>query len=347
MKGVNLGNWLVLEKWMDPSLFETYAVEDEMSFHHFVDLETRKKVIQTHRDLYIQEEDFQFIADQGYELIRLPIPFFVFGDYPPYIGCLKELDQAFLWARKHHLKLLLDLHTVPGSQNGFDNGGQLGVCSWAKDAKAVEFSYTVLERLAKRYGHHPQLWGIEVLNEPVSFFVALTSQSRSFSKAFDFVSLPFLKQFYRKSYSILRPLLAREKKIVFHDGFRFHRWQAFFDSMEGAILDTHVYLTIFPSFLPIHSPWFYRLYLRWKDFFFTWFENHHIPVLIGEWCLSNRYVDQSGKEEFYPLIAKIQQEIYQKHAGSCFWNYRLYSRGKKEVMKGWSFRQAIQKNWLS
>ena len=29
VKGVNLGNWLVLEKWMSPSLFDGTTAEDE------------------------------------------------------------------------------------------------------------------------------------------------------------------------------------------------------------------------------------------------------------------------------------------------------------------------------
>ena len=29
VKGVNLGNWLVLEKWMSPALFEGTTAEDE------------------------------------------------------------------------------------------------------------------------------------------------------------------------------------------------------------------------------------------------------------------------------------------------------------------------------
>ncbi|WP_341278013.1 hypothetical protein [Paenibacillus sp. FSL H8-0537] len=29
VKGVNLGNWLVLEKWMNPAMFEGTEYEDE------------------------------------------------------------------------------------------------------------------------------------------------------------------------------------------------------------------------------------------------------------------------------------------------------------------------------
>ena len=34
VKGVNLGNWLVLEKWMSPSLFDGTTAEDEYIFQH-------------------------------------------------------------------------------------------------------------------------------------------------------------------------------------------------------------------------------------------------------------------------------------------------------------------------
>ena len=34
VKGVNLGNWLVLEKWMSPSLFDGTTAEDEYYLPH-------------------------------------------------------------------------------------------------------------------------------------------------------------------------------------------------------------------------------------------------------------------------------------------------------------------------
>lgn len=33
IKGVNLGNWLVLEKWMSPALFDECGEEDEIWMH--------------------------------------------------------------------------------------------------------------------------------------------------------------------------------------------------------------------------------------------------------------------------------------------------------------------------
>lgn len=94
------------------------------------------------------------------------MPYFIFGDRAPFIGCIDELDKAFNWAEKYGLTILIDLHTAPMSQNGFDNGGISGVCKWAQLPDEVEFVLSVLERLARRYGHRQALMGIEIINEP-------------------------------------------------------------------------------------------------------------------------------------------------------------------------------------
>ena len=54
--------------------------------------------------------------------VRLPIGYWAWevGPGEPYIqGQLPYLRKAVTWARKHYLKLIIDLHGVPGSQNGY------------------------------------------------------------------------------------------------------------------------------------------------------------------------------------------------------------------------------------
>jgi aryl-phospho-beta-D-glucosidase BglC (GH1 family) len=43
-------------------------------------LEERLKV---HRDSSVTERDFAYLANHGINAVRIPVPFFVFGDYPP------------------------------------------------------------------------------------------------------------------------------------------------------------------------------------------------------------------------------------------------------------------------
>ena len=171
INGVNLGNWLVLEKWMKPALFEECGEDDEIWMHRTMEPSRLEALLRRHRETYVTERDFIAIASHGYNLVRIPVPYFVFGDVEGHPGCIEYVDRAFAWADRCGLQVLLDLHTVPGSQNGYDNGGITGVCTWRKDPEAVEYALTVLERLAKRYRNEPALYGMEVLNEPISWLV--------------------------------------------------------------------------------------------------------------------------------------------------------------------------------
>ena len=168
VKGVNLGNWLVLEKWMSPALFAGTTAEDEYYLPRQLSKEVYEARIKIHRAEYITERDFVTIKSMGMEAVRIPVPYFIFGDREPFIGCVEELDKAFNWAEAYGLQILIDLHTAPLGQNGFDNGGICGVCKWAQHPEEVEFILSVLERLAKRYGNRKGLWGIEVINEPLT-----------------------------------------------------------------------------------------------------------------------------------------------------------------------------------
>ena len=165
IKGVNLGNWLVLEKWMNPTLFDGTTADDEYYLPTQLDPAVYEARIATHRAEYVNERDFATIKSWGLNSVRIPVPYFIFGDRPPFIGCVDELDKAFNWADKYGLTILIDLHTAPMSQNGFDNGGISGVCKWAQLPDEVEFVLSVLERLAKRYGNREALMGIEIINE--------------------------------------------------------------------------------------------------------------------------------------------------------------------------------------
>nr|MCR4674501.1 glycosyl hydrolase family 5 [Lachnospiraceae bacterium] len=137
IKGVNLGNWLVLEKWMEPAMFDGVDAEDETWLNRRADKNMLKERMKQHRDTYVEEKDFRFLKEAGITHVRIPVPYFIFGDREPFIGCIEYLDKAFDWAEKYEIKILVDLHTTPGSQNGYDNGGICGVCKWHKQPEEV------------------------------------------------------------------------------------------------------------------------------------------------------------------------------------------------------------------
>ena len=58
IKGVNLGNWLVLEKWMSPALFDGTTAEDEYNLPRQLSPGVYEARIRVHRSEYITERDF-------------------------------------------------------------------------------------------------------------------------------------------------------------------------------------------------------------------------------------------------------------------------------------------------
>ena len=62
VNGVNLGNWLVLEKWMNPALFAGTKADDEYWLAQDLPEEVYEARIKIHRSEYISERDFVTIA---------------------------------------------------------------------------------------------------------------------------------------------------------------------------------------------------------------------------------------------------------------------------------------------
>ena len=88
INGVNLGNWLVLEKWMNPGMFEGTTAEDEYYLPTQLSPEVYEARIRLHRHEYITERDFATIRSYGMNAVRIPVPYFIMGDCPPFIGCI-------------------------------------------------------------------------------------------------------------------------------------------------------------------------------------------------------------------------------------------------------------------
>lgn len=357
IKGVNLGNWLVLEKWMSPALFEGTMAEDEYYLPRQLSPEVYEARIKVHRSEYISERDFACIRRMGMNAVRIPVPYFIFGDRPPFLGCIEELDKAFSWAEKYDLKVLIDLHTAPLSQNGFDNGGISGVCKWSQTPEEVEFVLEVLEKLAIRYGRRKGLFGIEPINEPITepMWESMDVPNRypAVDKELAAGSAPntleFLHEFYTIAYDRIRPHMDEDKFIVFHDGFQMKVWKEFLTQSQfrNVMLDTHLYLMVAEIDGCEQTVEGYRKYIREhfaKDFAEV---QEYVPVICGEWCMFNSYavgVDTHGgqstlngldfsqntekftpeeKKEIYLSIVSEQLEAWKAGSGYFYWNYKL------------------------
>ena len=351
---------------MSPALFDGTTAEDEYYLPRQLSKEVYEARIKIHRSEYITERDVVTIKSMGMEAVRIPVPYFIFGDREPFIGCIEELDKAFNWAETYGLQVLIDLHTAPLSQNGFDNGGISGVCKWAKHPEEVEFVLTVLERLAERYGMRKGLWGIEVLNEPITenMWKTMNVQERypavepELAEGSGPVTIDFLKDFYKEAYERIRVHMPDEKYFVIHDGFELKAWKGFMQeaNYKNVVLDTHQYLMIAEANGCEQTVEGYVKYIRehfQKDIKEM---EKYFPVICGEWCLFNSLAcgwDTKGgqsvlngldgevesavtaeeKKLIYEAVAKAQLEAWNTGSGYFYWSYKLLTDTVNT--KGW------------
>lgn len=113
VQGVNIGGWLVLEPWITPSIFEQFgdSVVDEYTLSQQVP--NAEDILRSHWNSWVTLGDFQKIASNGFNLVRIPIGYWAFQKYgqDPYIqGAADYLDVAVSWARQTGLKVWIDLH---------------------------------------------------------------------------------------------------------------------------------------------------------------------------------------------------------------------------------------------
>ncbi|KAF5385032.1 hypothetical protein D9615_001239 [Tricholomella constricta] len=242
VRGVNLGGWLVLEPWITPSLFDNTGdsrIVDEYTFGQYQDRTKALNTLKNHWDTWITEADFQAIAAAGLNHVRIPIGHWAYevsGGEPYIQGQLPYLAKAITWAAKYGLKVIVDLHGAPGSQNGFDNSGlKTSNPSWHLSDSNIARTNAVIKTIANTYKDSTSVVpAIAPLNEPAGFLGDKM--------------LSVTRQYWYDSYGSIRyPYGSSQQSntvVVIHDAFQpLSYWQGFmpYPGWEGVVLDTHIY----------------------------------------------------------------------------------------------------------
>lgn len=227
---MNIGGWLVLEPWITPSLFQPHggAAVDEFSFCARVPDAAAK--LQQHWKTWATLADFQKIAASGMNLVRIPVGYWAFQKYPgdTYIpGARDYLAQAIGWARQTGLKVWIDLHGAPLSQNGFDNSGIRTDTPRFTSADTIAFTNGVIDQITQQFkGDADVVIGIQLLNEPL---MGALPAGRGGTE-----------DFYTRGYNTVRG--QSQIPVVIHDGFAPpNTWNNFLPGAPGLIVDHHEY----------------------------------------------------------------------------------------------------------
>lgn len=121
IRGVNLGSWLVLEKWMAPGPFEGLPnhIDDEYKLCKHLGYQEAERRLKSHRETWVTEQDIIQLKNAGINFVRIPIGYWAFEikDGEPWVwGSWWHAKNAAGWCRKHGIQVMMDLHGAPGSQ---------------------------------------------------------------------------------------------------------------------------------------------------------------------------------------------------------------------------------------
>jgi len=142
MVGTNIGGWMVLEPWITPSFFYRFLGKthsegvgaDSYTVCEALGPDEGNKVMRSHWDNWLTRHHIKALADRHVEVVRIPIGDWTLMPYGPYVGCMDGAAEHIEWAMDlfydHGIKVLLDVHALEGSQNGFDNSGKASDTEW-------------------------------------------------------------------------------------------------------------------------------------------------------------------------------------------------------------------------
>lgn len=174
LRGVALGNWMLLEGYMWG--FMTTACNRERliedAFRQLVGPEEAARFFPAYREAFINETDIRMIAEMGYNSIRIPFNWKHFMYEGPGIRFKEEgfflLDRVIGWCKKYGLYAFIDMHAAPGGQTGsnIDDGFQ-EIPRLFIDSDNWEKALSLWEKIAERYKDETAVAGYDLLNEPL------------------------------------------------------------------------------------------------------------------------------------------------------------------------------------
>ena len=146
MVGTNIGGWMVLEPWITPSMFYRFLGKtheegvgmDQYTFCEALGAEEGNRVLRDHWENWITEDLIAELAAREVEIVRLPIGDWTLRQYGPYVGCTDGASDYIHWlldtAETYGLKVLLDVHGIKDSQNGYESSGMATEIDWSDDS---------------------------------------------------------------------------------------------------------------------------------------------------------------------------------------------------------------------
>jgi len=182
LRGVNLGGFLLIEKWLTGlGAGDQPPIEDDWTIRDILQRFGKSRadqLLQIYQDAFVKEADFDILMEMGVNLVRLPIFYRNLQDEDgKWITNdsgdidFDQIDRVVNACAERGIYVLLDLHGAPGAQSEFAHTGRANYNKLFEDSpKGEEYrnrTVRIWEEIAIHYKNQPAVAGYDLLNEPV------------------------------------------------------------------------------------------------------------------------------------------------------------------------------------
>ncbi|KAL7421161.1 Glucan 1,3-beta-glucosidase 3 [Cryptotrichosporon argae] len=337
-RGVNLGSWFALERWIAPHVFQSAKPPGQSDFD-VASGDNAKRLLEQHWDSWITESDWQWIASKGFNSVRLPIGYYHLAaacpdvlagtDFEPfaevYAGAWQRITKAVSDAERHGLGVLIDLHGAAGAQNTDAHSGMsTGKVAFWSSANQRSTSLA-LRFLASHFASTPNVVGIELLNEP-----------QNNGK---------LQKWYETTIKDVRAI-ATDLPVYIGDAWDTHWYAQWAGKRDDfVVVDHHLYRCFTDADKALSGDQHVQKLLNdFQNTFASQSAAARGAVIIGEWSASlDAHSLPPGpdteKDRHRRAFARAELDLFERHAaGWWFWTYK--KGGGWDA--GWSARDAVQ-----
>ncbi|KAG5000154.1 hypothetical protein AAZX31_08G136700 [Glycine max] len=283
------------------------------------------KIMRDHWNTYITEDDFKFMSENGLNAVRIPVGWWTTLDPTPpkpFVGgSLEVLDNAFTWAEKYGIKVIVDLHAAPGSQNGRPHSASRdGYLEW--DDSYISDTVAAIDFLAERYANSSGLVAIELMNEPQG--VNLESLKSYYQAGYDAV-----RKHTSSAYVIMSNPLDRDSKVLL----------SFAGAFSGVVIDVHYYNLFSDRFSNMNVQQNIDFIKKQRVSDLSSLTTSNGPLIfVGEW--SSDWKVQSASKIDQQKFTQVQVDVYSRAKfGWAYWAYKCDSNF-------WSIKWMIENNYI-
>ncbi|KAE8214277.1 hypothetical protein CF327_g2319 [Tilletia walkeri] len=319
--GVNLGNFLVLERWLDEDTFVSMCGADVFDEYHCAkSLGNAQAVtaLQNHYNTFIAESDIDTMQRVGVNVVRITLGFWALIPTlanEPYVdaGQMDQLKKVLGWLNTRRMRAIISLHGLPGSQSGDQSTGQFRNqshgASWFS-ADNQQRSVATVQALSN--------WITALTPELASTISAVLPVNEPDQRHNDDGTFAqTLQNFYTQSYAILSKI---NMVMALHSGQgpssyppAWNSWLS--DKDPNTIFwEAHPYPGWFPTRTSKHA-----IYKRICDVTQLAAQlPNNIPVFVGEFSVLSGITEAGWVDSYW----QTQLAAYSQSAGSTFWTWK-------------------------